>query len=150
MYHKAVDRVNELHAPYIKAGKISQDDLAYILWTGIIGPLQFIKEYEWRQLSQMEVAAHGVFWKYTGEKLGIDFATVLQKETWADGVHFLDHLREWATRYEAKYVACTEDARNLSETLVATYLRSYPNIIRPFVYQVFLVFIGSQLRPLLG
>lgn len=96
------------------------------------------------------MAAHGVFWKYVGEGLGIDFATILQKDTWLDGLHFLEDLTRWAATYETTYIASTQDAQRLSVTLVETYLGSYPGIIRPLIYQIFLVFTGSYLRPFLG
>lgn len=146
LYHKAVARVNYLHAPYIKSGAISQADLLFVLWTGMDGPIEFINRHEWRQLSDLEVAAHGTFWKYVGEGMGIDYLGLLGKNQWKDGIEFCEDVARWNEGYERENTQLTKGVDELGAVLVEMKLRSYPKFLRPLAYQAALVLMGPQLR----
>jgi hypothetical protein len=51
-YARAIARVNYLHSHY----NISNDDLLYTLSVFITVPQEFLEKYEWRSLSEIELA----------------------------------------------------------------------------------------------
>jgi hypothetical protein len=57
---KALARVNYIHSGYQKAGKISNADMLYTLSVFITEPITWVKKYEWREMTDMELCAIGV------------------------------------------------------------------------------------------
>lgn len=55
--NNALGRLNFLHGVYIKSGQISNDDMLYTLSMFALEPRNWIKRYEWRELTPMEVCA---------------------------------------------------------------------------------------------
>jgi len=74
--------MNHLHAPYIAAGRISNDDLLYTLSVCITEPIRFINLYEWRRLNELEMCALGVFWKSLGDAMRIEYRGFLARDSW--------------------------------------------------------------------
>ena len=59
----AIARMNYIHAGYQKAGLVSDQDMLYTLALLAWLPIRFVERFEWRQLTDIEVNAIGVFWK---------------------------------------------------------------------------------------
>lgn len=148
--HKAVARMNYLHAPYIQAGKILQEDLLYVLYASVVEPINFTNKNDWRKLSEMEVAALGTMWKYIGDMMDIDYQTLLQKNRWRDGIEFLEDVTIWAEKYEDKYLLSLQEVRHLGKVLIEMTLGSYPKFVRPLTYKLILVILGERLRRAFG
>jgi hypothetical protein len=55
--NEAIARMNWLHTMYIKSGKISNDDLLYTLSLFVLEPHRWVKETEWREMTDMELCA---------------------------------------------------------------------------------------------
>ncbi|UNI14016.1 hypothetical protein JDV02_000700 [Purpureocillium takamizusanense] len=146
LLHQAVARMNWLHAPYIKSGKITNEDLVYVLYTAMVEPIRFFRLYEWRAMSEMEEAAQCTLWKNIGDMMEIDFASVLGKSRWTDSLEFRDDVTQWACRYEADHLRPGPEAERLGEVLIDLLLSAYPKIARPFGYQLVLVLLGERLR----
>lgn len=142
--------MNYLHAPYIKSGKIRQEDLVYVLFASVVEPIRFMNKYEWRQVTDMEVAAMGTMWKYIGDMMEIDFQAVLDKNQWKDGIEFLDDLTAWAETYEDEFMRPLDEVHHLGEVLMNMMLKSYPSFVRPLTYEVVLVLLGDRLRRAFG
>lgn len=53
----AIARMNYLHSRYQKAKKISNDDMLYTLSLFVLEVERWIRLYEWRALTPMEIAA---------------------------------------------------------------------------------------------
>lgn len=119
----AFGRLNYLHGHYIKAAKISNDDMLYTLALFMNQPVEWINRYEWRQLTDVEVCALGVFHLYMGRCMEIDFEVLPSGsedgggDGWRDGLHFYEEFDEWAKRYEER---CMVPARCNYETAVHT------------------------------
>lgn len=64
---KAIARMNYIHSRYQKAGKISNDDLLYTLSVFITEPISWVRKFEWRPMSDMEICAVGTLCKTPGE-----------------------------------------------------------------------------------
>lgn len=138
--------MNYLHAPYVKSGKISNQDLLYVLWASMFEPVRFMKLYEWRALTNMETAAIATMWKHIGTLMGINYAAELGQDQWTNGLDFLDQLTVWAHRYEDQYMLPSPEVEQLGKILFELLLTSYPNFVRPLGYQIALVLLGDRLR----
>ncbi|CAN9177907.1 unnamed protein product [Alternaria alternata] len=100
-YMDAVARMNYLHARYRKAGKILDADLLHTLGDGALEILHIIDKEEWRELSDVEKCAVGIFHRNLGEDLEIPFTPLKSfKSGWQDGSHFVTELIEWTKGYE--------------------------------------------------
>ena len=55
--NSAIARMNYLHGLYQKSGKISNDDMLYTLSLFVLELRQWIDDYDWRTLTDMEVCA---------------------------------------------------------------------------------------------
>ena len=53
----AIARMNYLHSRYQKAGKISNDDLLYTLSLFILEVERWVRLYDWRTLTPLEMCA---------------------------------------------------------------------------------------------
>ena len=58
--------MNYLHGRYIKAGKISNDDMLYTLSLFVLEPIRWTAKYEWRCVTDLERCAMGMCWKDLG------------------------------------------------------------------------------------
>lgn len=147
---KAIARMNYLHSPYIKSGKILNEDFLYVLYASMAEPVRFIRQYEWRELTDMEVAALGTLWKHVGDLMGIDWAKEVGHSEWRDGLHFMEEISAWGDRYEIEHLKPTKDANRLGIVLWDLLLSSYPSFMRPAGYQISLVVLGDRLRHAFG
>lgn len=150
MLHKAIARMNYIHAPYIKSGKILQEDLLYVLYASMAEPIRFINIFEWRQLDEMEAAALVTMWKYIGDMMDIDYRTVLQKNDWENPIEFLEDVTKWASEYEDRYMRPAKEIQGLGQILMDFLLQSHPTFARPFAYPMALVVMGNRLRRVFG
>ncbi|RGP67780.1 dephospho- kinase [Fusarium longipes] len=148
--HKAVARTNFLHAPYIKAGKIKQEDLLYVLYASFAEPVRFLNQYEWRTLTDMEVAAISTLWKHVADMMDIDYKTILQKTEWTNGIEFHDDVSRFGAEYEDKYLRPTKEIQKLGDVLMEMLLDSYPKFAAPLGYQASCVLMGPRLRRAFG
>ncbi|KAH7119973.1 hypothetical protein B0J11DRAFT_552007 [Dendryphion nanum] len=108
-YRTAVARTNYLHARYRKAGKILGADLLHTLGDGAAEILRVIEREEWRELSDVEKCAVGIFHYNLGQDLEIPFGALESGERgWKNGAHFLEELVEWTEAYEREVARPTE------------------------------------------
>jgi hypothetical protein len=121
----AIARMNYLHRPYIKAGKISNDDLLYTLSVFITEPLAWIDRFEWRKTTDMEVCALSTFWKSIGDAMDIDYAH-LKHDSWETGIDFYNDIKDWAKHYEAKVMVPCQSNKTTADQLVPLLLHYVP------------------------
>ncbi|VUC33320.1 unnamed protein product [Clonostachys rosea] len=143
---KAVARMNYLHAPYIKAGKILNKDLLYVLFASMGEPVQFLRMFEWRPLTDMEIAGLGTLWKHVGDLMGIDFKAELGKDQWTDGIDFMDDVRVWARAYEDEFMQPNDHVQQVGNVTMDLLLVSHPKFARSLAYEGILVVMGDRLR----
>ncbi|TVY81896.1 Mycophenolic acid synthesis protein B [Lachnellula suecica] len=124
--HKAIARMNYIHSGYQKAGKISNADLLYTLSVFITEPITWVKKYEWRSMTDMEICAIGVLWKSIGDAMGIQYEGYLSKSLWKDGLEFYEDISAWAEQYEQKYMVPAESNRKLANELLPLLLFFVP------------------------
>ena len=142
--------MNYLHAPYVKSGRILNQDLLYVLYTAMVEPIRFMRLYEWRSLSEMEVAAQATLWKYVGDMMGIDYAEQLGKHDWNDSLEFMEDVTRWGNKYEDCHMLPLADVQHLGTVLVDLLLSAYPKPMRPLGHQILLVLMGERMRYAFG
>ncbi|KAF3016514.1 hypothetical protein E8E14_011234 [Neopestalotiopsis sp. 37M] len=102
-YMKSIARMNYLHARYRQAGKILDDDLLHTLGTNVVEIFNIIEVSEWRQLSDVEKCAVGIFHKVLGEDMLIPYSSLPSgPDGWTDGLHFANDLYDWTIGYEQR------------------------------------------------
>lgn len=141
---QAIARMNHLHSPFLKAGKISNPDLLYTLSVCISQPTRFIKMYEWRPLNDMEVCALGTFWKSIGDAMQINYKGYLAQDDWKDGIDFAEDITAWAKRYEVTDMKPHPSNRTLADALVGMLFPFIP--FADFTLQIMTVFMGDRVR----
>ncbi|KAL1864123.1 hypothetical protein Daus18300_007903 [Diaporthe australafricana] len=141
---QAIARMNHLHSPYKKSGKISNQDLLYTLAVCVMEPIRFFELYEWRPLNDMEVCAVGTFWKSIGDAMEIEYKGYLAQDDWKDGTEFVEDITAWAKRYEVDAMKPHPDNRKLADALVGLLLSLIP--APEFALQVATVLMGDRVR----
>ncbi|EAW16397.1 uncharacterized protein NFIA_057460 [Aspergillus fischeri NRRL 181] len=147
-YASAVARMNYLHARYRRANKITDDDLLHTLGDGLAEILNVIEREEWRQLTDVEKCALGIFHKNLGEDMGIPFdALPSSAEGWKDGLHFALELSNWTIHYEEEVARPTAT----NDQYVRVYVDSaLPGFIKPVVRQMLGADLDVIMRTSLG
>lgn len=53
----------------------------------------------------MEICAIATFWKSIGDNMGIGYEELAHFEAgWKDGLMFYEDIKQWAEKYEVKYM----------------------------------------------
>lgn len=148
--HGAVARMNYLHAPYIRSGKIQNGDLLYVLYAAMTEPVRFIRLYEWRELAQFEVAAQGTLWKIVGDMMGIDYTKELGRSNFRDGIEFMEEVEKWSLHYEVDRLRPSLPSRQLADAQLDLLTWLFPGFMRPLMRQMGLVMMGDKIRSSFG
>ncbi|KAI7780522.1 hypothetical protein LA080_015923 [Diaporthe eres] len=141
---QAIARMNDLHRPYKKAGKISNADLLYTLSVAVTEPIKWIGLYEWRPLNDLEVCAIGTFWKSIGDAMEIEYKGYLTQDNWKDGIEFVDDITAWAKSYELRDMKPHASNRILADALVGMLLPFIP--AADFALQIMAVLMNDRVR----
>lgn len=66
----------------------------------------------------MEICAIATFWKSMGDNMGIDYHKLPRGEIgWKDGLEFYEDIKEWAEKYEVKYMLPVDSNRTTADQL---------------------------------
>ncbi|KAJ8117597.1 hypothetical protein OPT61_g1236 [Boeremia exigua] len=143
--NSAIARMNYLHSRYQKANKISNDDMLYTLSLFVLEIERWMRLYEWRSLTPMEIAAFGTHWKVVGDAMGISYA-VLRHSTHKDGLEFFEDLKEWADKYEEKHMIPNKFNHQLAEETTRILLTNVPEPLKPYGQQLVTAMMDDRLR----
>jgi hypothetical protein len=133
--HAGVRRLNRIHGHY----DIPNDEFQYVLATTIVGPVEWIREFGWRDLEPVELQALAGLTTRFGELMGI---TGLP--TTYDG--YLTLLRD----YERERFACTGPSRRVTEATLRIARQVAPRLLRPLARRVTIALMDEPLRIALG
>jgi len=98
---EAIARINYLHSGYRRNGKITDEDMLYTLSLFALEPSRWVRSYEWRQMTSVELCAIGTIWKQLGEALGVRYALLRGNQSgWKDGLEWLEDLDRWSCEYQ--------------------------------------------------
>ncbi|KAF2272556.1 uncharacterized protein EI97DRAFT_426019 [Westerdykella ornata] len=143
----AIARMNYLHGLYQPSGKISNDDMLYTLSLFILEVERWIRLYEWRQLTDMELCALSTFWKSIGDAQGIDFSPLPNgPSSFRDGLDFFHSLRIWADQYEERCMIPTEDNHKTAEETTSILVYNLPRFLQPVGRRAVIALMDERLR----
>lgn len=144
---KAIARMNYLHSPYLKSGKITNEDLLYTLSLFALEPARWVGQYDWRCLTELELAACGTYWKSMGDAMCIDFSCLESFESgWKDGLQWLNEIERWSLQYEARYMKPAVTNRELADSYFKILTYNVPEQYHAFLKQIFSIILGSRLQ----
>jgi hypothetical protein len=133
--HATLQRLNRIHGHY----DIPNDEFQYVLSTTIVGPVEWIREFGWRDLEPVELQAIASLTTRFGELMGIKGLP-----TTYDGYRTL--LRD----YEAQRFEFTEANRRVTEATLRIARAIAPWPLRPFARRVTIALMDEPLRVALG
>ncbi|KAL8383315.1 hypothetical protein RB595_006862 [Gaeumannomyces hyphopodioides] len=126
-------RLNYLHSVYIKAGRITNDDMLYVLALFMNQPADHIDRLDWRPLSDLERCAYGAFHRTMAESMDIDLSPLPSAGAgagWRDGLHFYRELDGWARAYEERNMVPHDENLAVAAHTRELYLRDFPPFLR--------------------
>jgi hypothetical protein len=133
--HATLRRLNRIHGNY----DIPNDEFQYVLATTIVGPVEWIREFGWRDLEPVERQALANLTTRFGELMGI---TGLPNTY--DG--YLALLRD----YETARFGFTEANRRVTEATLRVGRQIAPPPLRPLARRVAIALMDEPLRVALG
>ena len=143
---KAIARMNYLHAPYVKSGKITNDDLLFTLSLFALEPSRWVAKYEWRELTELELAACGTFWKALGDAMEISYLPLKSSGNgWQNGLHWLEELRRWSEAYEKAEMRPAESNQKLADSHFEILCYNVPATFRGSCQKIMSILLGERL-----
>lgn len=143
----AIARMNYLHSLYQKSGKISNDDMLYTMSLFVLELERWIREYEWRSLTPMEICAIGTLWKSIGDAMGISWKDLRHgPDGFVDGLQFVDDLRVWTDAYEERALVPNTNNHVLAEETVNILLYDTPEFLKGQGEKIVVAFMDERLR----
>ena len=133
--HATLRRLNRIHGHY----DIPNDEFQYVLATTIVGPVEWIREFGWRDLEPVERQALANLTTRFGELMGI---TGLPRTY--DG--YLTLLRD----YESEHFELTGASRRVTEATLRIAREIAPPPLRPLARRVTIALMDEPLRLALG
>jgi hypothetical protein len=133
--HATLRRLNRIHGHY----DIPNDEFRYVLATTIVGPVEWIREFGWRDLEPVERQALAHLTTRFGELMGI---TGLPRTY--DG--YLTLLRD----YESERFELTGASRRVTEATLRIARELAPPPLRPLARRVTIALMDEPLRLALG
>lgn len=146
-----IARVNYLHARYRKAGKILDEDMLHTLGSAVVDIFRSVDRYEWRQLTDVEKCAIGVFHKALGDAMEIPFTVLPSSKTgWRDGLHFAQELFDWILEYEKAVAKPTESTLTIGRHLMDLATFNLPAPLKPIVEGVITTKLDEHMQVSMG
>ncbi|GAB7350864.1 hypothetical protein MBLNU459_g1388t1 [Dothideomycetes sp. NU459] len=143
----ALSRMNYIHSLYQKSGLISNDDMLYTLSLFALEPIRWVQRYEWRDFTQMETCAMGVFWEEVGKAMNINYNCLPSAKTgWKDGVHWIEEVEAWSIAYEKRYMVPDINNKKTADHTTNILLWSVPDWLRSFGLQAVSTLMDQRLR----
>lgn len=144
---EAIARMNFLHSRYQKSGKITNDDLLYVLSIFALEPSRWIDRYEWRGMSDVELCAFGTYWKNMGDAMQISYTKLPSSvKGWQDGLHWLEEVKAWSNKYEEAKMIPADTNRELADAQLNNLLPKWPAKYRDPCVKLVVVLLGERLR----
>ncbi|KAL8766048.1 MAG: hypothetical protein Q9209_007077 [Squamulea sp. 1 TL-2023] len=152
---EAIARINYLHDRWRDKGRgkgkgmISDEDMLYTISLFALEPMRWVKKYEWRELSNIEVCAVGTLWKYLGHMLKVPFHPLPgYEEGWKNGgaLAWMEELDAWSRAYQEKEMVPTESNHTLADSTFNILLHKFPKSLHAFGSKIFATVMEPKLR----
>ncbi|KAI1313721.1 hypothetical protein F5Y03DRAFT_105931 [Xylaria venustula] len=143
----AIDRVNHVHSLFRPSGKMSDDDLLYVLSLFTAEPMRWIQRFEYRALNERERCALATLWRALGEELRIPYDRLPgYSEGFRDALHWLAELEDWGCAYERAYRERTPESVALAGKQMDAWVSGVPGFMKSMAYGFVAVGIEPGLR----
>jgi hypothetical protein len=143
----SIARMNWLHSRYRKAGKITDEDMLYVLGLFALEPKRWINSMEWRELNDLELCALGVSWKKLGETMDISYDRLPTSSSgWGNGLQWLLELEKWCDGYEVEHMVSDPTNHNVATITLDLALTNVPKFLKPLTFQFICALLGPRLR----
>lgn len=154
----AIARTKFLHQGYRASGKILDADMLYTLSLFAIEPIRFVKQYEWREMTEMEKCAVGTYWKSLGDALDIKYNVLPSWKTgFRDGLHWLEEISSWSQAYEVEHMKPHPRNKEIADKTIEVVVFNLPGFVKPLGVYFVSFLMDERLRqammyvtPLLG
>ena len=146
--NEAIARMNYIHSGYLKAGKILEDDMLFTIASFAVEPAKWIKQYEWRELEDVEKCALGVFFKSIGDAMGISYRKLRSghRGTWEDGLQWLEEVQEWTEQYADEKMVPDVNNKMTADQTVAILVCILPQFLQGFGAKLVAALMDERLR----
>lgn len=139
--------MNFLHAGYKEAGKITNDDMLYTLSLFALEPARWVKKYEWRELTELELCACGTYWKSMGDAMDISYSNLPSSiPGWRDGLQWLQEVETWSLAYEEACMVPAVTNRQLADSHLEIVCINVPTRLLSHCKKAMTVILGERLR----
>ena len=139
--------MNFLHAGYQRAGKITNDHMLYALSLLALEPARWVKRYEWRELTELELCACGTYWKSMGDAMKISDSNLPSSISgWKDGLQWLDEVEAWSLKYEETHMIPAVTNRQLADSQFEIMCINVPARLLGPCKKMISVMLGERLR----
>lgn len=143
-----------MHRHYRQMGKIRDSDLLYTLSLFALEPSRWVSRFEWRELSDLELCAIGMFWKSIGEALEVPFGDLPSSSSSTsssslavkDGLAWLNELSEWSRSYEEAHMVPSTSNNQLAESTFKMILWKMPRSLHGIGRNILATLIDDKLR----
>jgi hypothetical protein len=143
----AIARMNWLHDHYRRSGKIKDDDMLYTLSLFALEPIRWTRDLEWRQLTDLERCASGVYWKNLGEAMDIPYSRLRSAaDGWTTGLEWLNELEAWSEQYEALHMVPSPANKTLALATMDMGLTNIPAFLKPLSVSLATALLSPRLR----
>lgn len=168
-FRLAISRINYLHSRY--GDRITNSQLIYVLGVFACNPWIWAEQWEWRGMTDLEIAASGTFLLGVGKMMHIDMSEIkgagkgdpkyvghaldsqpVEKETtstpteWADGLDWMIDMRAYMSTHEDQYLGQSQDTDALVEETLRMILDPFPRWMNGFMRQVASVMFEDRFR----
>lgn len=143
----AIARTKFLHKAYRKNGKILEDDMLYTLSLFATEPIRFASLYEWREMTEMERAAVGTYWKSLGDALDISYEKLPSgKMGFRDGIHWLEEISAWSHAYEVQHMKPHGRNKEIADKTIDVLVYNLPGFMKPLGVYLVSYLMDERLR----
>lgn len=132
---RAIYHMNHIHGHY----KIDNADYLFVLATFVFYPIDWIRQYGWRKLTESEEQALFYFFREVGLRMQLQ-----------DLPDTMDALRRMTDAYEDRHFRYTESNRKIADATVRIVQGWFPRPFHPFVQPTFAALINDKLRMAFG
>jgi hypothetical protein len=130
-------RMNYLHGRY--GSMIKQEDLLFTLSLFVFEPIDYIREYEWRALTDLEVQARYIFWREIGARMGIENIPKTHEEFY-----------KWKESYADRAMVYAPTNEQTGDVTLEILLRPVPGIMKPAGKEASVTLLDERVRKAFG
>lgn len=121
--------------------------MLYTMSLFALEPVRWVKRYEWREMTPMEVCAIGTFWKSVGDAQGISYQDLPSyKSGWRDGLHWFEEIKAWSLAYEKRAMVPSQYNHDTANETVKILVYDLPDSWFEFGRKLTCTLMDDRLR----